>query len=77
MTQRGVSSAGVVENLDVLEDRSPRHLPIRPRVAMNQLPLEGRDEALGHGVVVGFGHRSIESKSLASSRRLENSTEAY
>ena len=35
-----------------------RCLSVRPRVTVDQLPLQGRDEALGHRVVVGVGHRS-------------------
>lgn len=59
MPQGGVSSPGVVEALDVLEeDRGPRYLPGRPGVAVAQLPLQGRDKALGHRVVVGVGHRA-------------------
>src|SRR5215217_4127504 len=37
MSQGGVSSPGVVEALDVLEDRTSRYLPSRPRVAVDQL----------------------------------------
>ena len=58
MPQGGVSSPSVVEALDVLEDRGPRYLPGGPRVAVDQLPLQGRDEARGHRVVVGVGHRA-------------------
>src|ERR687893_277419 len=58
MSQGGVSSPGIVEALDVLEDRTPRYVPSRPRVAVDQLPLERGNEALGHRVVVGIGHRS-------------------
>src|SRR5215208_4286330 len=58
MSQGGVSSPGVVEALDVLEDRTSRYVPSRPRVAVDQLPLERGNEALGHRVVVGIGHRS-------------------
>jgi hypothetical protein len=39
MPQGGVSSPGVVEALDVLEDRGPHYLPGRPGVAVDQLPL--------------------------------------
>ena len=58
MPQRGVSSVGIVEALDVLEDRHPRCLAARPRVSVDQLSLQGRDETLGHRIVVGIGHRS-------------------
>ena len=58
MPQRGVPPASVVEALDVLEDRTPRYLTVRPRVAVDQLSLQGRNETLGHRVVVGIGHRS-------------------
>ena len=58
MSQGGVSSPGVVEALDVLEDRTSRYVPSRPRVVVDQLPLERGNEALGHRVVVGIGHRS-------------------
>ena len=58
MPQGGVSPSGVVENLDVLEDGRFRPLAIGPGMTVDQLPLQGRDEALGHRVVVGVGHRS-------------------
>src|SRR5919107_6447950 len=58
MSQCGVSSPCIVEALYVLEDRTPRYLTVRPRVAVDQLPFQGRDEALGHRVVVGIGHRA-------------------
>src|SRR4051794_36784185 len=58
MAQGGVSPSGVVEALDVLEDRTPHYLTARPRMAVDQLPLQGRDEALSHRVVVGIGHRA-------------------
>ena len=41
MSQGGVSSPGIVEALDVLEDRTPRYLTVRPRVAVDQLPFNG------------------------------------
>ena len=47
-------------------------------MTVGQLPLLGRDEALGHGVVVGVGHRyPIEGRRPASFRRLPNPTEVY
>jgi uncharacterized protein YjbJ (UPF0337 family) len=39
MPQRGMPPSGVVEALDVLEDRRPRYLTARPGVAVDQLPL--------------------------------------
>src|SRR5215218_5094566 len=62
MSQGGVSSPGVVEALDVLEDRTSRYVPSRQRVAVDQLPLERANEALGHRVVVGIGHRSYRGQ---------------
>src|SRR5215213_856420 len=58
MPQRGVPPTGVVEALYVLEDRRPCSLAVRPRMAVDQLPLQGRDEALGHRVVIGISYRS-------------------
>src|SRR5215210_4613959 len=49
--------SGVVEALDVFEDRGSRRLTTRPRVAVDQFPLQGRHEALSYRVVVGIGHR--------------------
>src|SRR5829696_3804316 len=54
----GVSASGVVETLDVLEDRRPGGLSLRPRVAVDKLSFESGDEALGHRVVVGIRYRS-------------------
>src|SRR5215204_3488442 len=56
--ERGVSASGVVETLDVLEDRCPGGLSVRPRVTVDQLSFESGDEALGHRVVVGIRYRS-------------------
>src|SRR5215212_4311515 len=58
MPERRVPAPGVVEALDVFEDNRPHYLTVRPRVAVDQLPLQGRDEALGHRVVVSVGYRS-------------------
>jgi hypothetical protein len=44
MLQGGVLSPGVVEAFDVREGRRSRHLTARPRVAVDQLPLQGRDK---------------------------------
>jgi hypothetical protein len=51
-----VPPAGVVEALDVLEDRRPRYLPGWPAAPLEKLRLEGGDERLGEGVVVGRAH---------------------
>ena len=58
MSERGVPSAGAVEAFDELEDRRPCGLSVRPRVTVDQLSFESRDEALGHRVLVGVGHRA-------------------
>ena len=47
MSQGGVPPASVVEGFDVLEDRRPRRLTGRSGVAVDQLPLQSRDEVLG------------------------------
>lgn len=36
MSQGGVPAAGVIEALDVLEDRCPDGLTVRPRVTVDQ-----------------------------------------
>ena len=76
MPERGVPSAGVVEALDVLEDRRPCGLSVRPGVAVDQLPFESRDEALGHRVVVGVcnrSHRGQESGLFEAATELDRS----
>ena len=37
-----------------LQKSTPRYLPARPRVTVDQLSFESGDEALGHRVVVGI-----------------------
>ena len=44
----------VVPTLDVLEEREPRRGPRVPVAALDQLPLQRGEEALGHGVVVAI-----------------------
>src|SRR6202030_3810021 len=45
--------------------------------AAEQLGLEGGEEALGHGVVVGVTDDPIEGRTPASPHRLPNATEVY
>ena len=43
-------AGGVVEDLDVVEDLPAQLLALGPGVAVDELLLEGREEALGDGV---------------------------
>src|SRR3712207_4935525 len=76
MPSSGVPPTGIVEALDVLEDPYPHALPTRPRVSMEQLPLEGGDERLGQGVVESVSDRShrrqepLEDRTYVPSRRV-------
>jgi len=47
----GMAALAIVEDLDVLEDGGSRVLAGGPGLAMEQLGLEGGEEALGDGVV--------------------------
>ena len=49
---------GVVDALDVVEDRRSSRLTGRPRTTVDQLPFERRDEALRHRVAISVGHRT-------------------
>src|SRR5918996_3910789 len=51
VAEGGMAALAVVEGLDVLEDGGPGLLPGGPTLAMEQLGLEGGEEALGDGVV--------------------------
>jgi len=45
-----VPASGVVEDLDVVEDLLAELLSVRPGAAVDELLLEGGEEALGDGV---------------------------
>jgi hypothetical protein len=51
VAEGGMAALAVVEDLDVLEDSGPGLLPGGPVLAVEQLGLEGGEEALGDGVV--------------------------
>jgi len=51
VAERRMAALAVVEGLDVLEDRAPRGGARRPAVPVQEVELEGREEALGDGVV--------------------------
>jgi hypothetical protein len=64
----------VIPTLDPLEDRDPGfglRLELTP---VEQLPLEGREEAFGHGVVVGITDRAIDGMTPICWQRLPNAT---
>ena len=50
VAEGGMAALAVVEDLDVLEDGGPGLLPGGPGLAVQQLGLEGGEEALGDGV---------------------------
>ena len=58
VAEAAVAADAVVEDLDVLEDRGPRFGRARPVGAVDQLGLQGGEEALGHGVVVAVADRA-------------------
>src|SRR6188508_2522263 len=51
VAEGGMAALAIVEGLDVLEDGGPGLLAGGPGLAMEQLGLEGGEEALGDGVV--------------------------
>ena len=52
ISKRGMHPPRIVIELDVLENLLPRLLLVFVVPALHQLPLEGLEERLGHGVVV-------------------------
>jgi hypothetical protein len=48
-----VSAVAVIERLDVLEDGGAEFTPCGPCLAVDELLLQRREEALGHSVVLG------------------------
>ncbi|MDO9556042.1 MAG: hypothetical protein Q7J82_00450 [Coriobacteriia bacterium] len=58
VAEGGVTTAPVVEALDVVEDRGPRLRVVREPAALGQLGLDDGHEALGGGVVIGVAPRS-------------------
>jgi len=46
-----VPAGGVVEDLDVVEDLSAQLFAVRPGAAVDQLLLQGGEEALSHGII--------------------------
>ena len=53
VVEGGVATLAVVEDLDEVEHRSSQGLAAWPVVAVEQLTLQGGEEALGHRVVQG------------------------
>jgi hypothetical protein len=51
MPKSGVASAGIVETLNVLEDRCPHYLLSRPVAPVEKLRLQGDDKRLSESVV--------------------------
>src|SRR5262245_40203210 len=51
VAEGGVPALAVVEDLDEVEDRRPCLLAGRPGEAVDELDLEGGEEALGDGVI--------------------------
>ena len=49
--QGRVAALGVVEDLDEVEHRRAQPVAGGPGVAVQQLALQGGEEALGHGIV--------------------------
>ena len=69
LAERGVTSAWVVEALDEVEDGHLRLGLGLEAVPVEELTLEGREEALAQGVVVGVtdrAHRGSHTDFLAS-----------
>ena len=58
VAQRRVTPAPVVEALDELEDRHARLGVAAKAAPIQQLALQGREEALAQRVVVGIAHRA-------------------
>ena len=50
-----MAALAVVERLDVFEDRAPRRGAGRPAVPIQQVELEGGEEALGDRIVLTVG----------------------
>ena len=47
LAERGVAAAGVVERFDVVEDGAGEVAAVGPAASVEQLELEGAEEALG------------------------------
>lgn len=61
VAEGAVQAARVVPALDVLEDGTAKPRPGLPRTCVDQLALDGGEEALGHGVVPALtGHADRE-----------------
>jgi hypothetical protein len=69
VAERRVAPPRVVPAFDVLEELAPR-LGRRPEgLAVEQLTLEGREEALAQGIVVGVADRAIDGRTPKRSQR--------
>jgi hypothetical protein len=51
VAERAVEALDVVPALDVVEDGAPQTFTSRPRPGLDELALDGGEEALGDGVV--------------------------
>jgi hypothetical protein len=77
VAERGVGALTVVEALDVLEDRAPRCSTGWPAVPREQVELEGREEALGDGVVPAVARPAQAGANPWLSRTLVYASEVY
>jgi hypothetical protein len=58
LAQSGMATVGIVEAFAVVEDRHPGLGAGAEAVAVAQLPFQGGEEALGHGVASGVADRA-------------------
>jgi hypothetical protein len=70
VVEGGVATLAVVDDLDEVEHRSPQGLAAWPVVAVEELTLQGGEEALGHRVVQRVADGALEAtRPAALSRR--------
>ena len=77
VVQGRVATLAVVEDLDEVEDRRPQPGRGWPGVAVEQLALQGGEEALGDGVVQRVADSALEATSSEAARRRPNANAVY
>ena len=77
VAQRGVAPAGVVPPFSELEPGRLRLGVRRQRLAVEQLALQRREEALGHRVVEAIATEPIDAATPHSRHRAPKASDVY
>jgi hypothetical protein len=75
LPERAMAALAVVEDFDVVEDLGAQLDLRRPRAAMDELLLQGREEALGDGVIEAVALAAHRLRDARLAGRLPNASD--